>query len=115
MRYCHHCSAAWESEKKIPGVKECCEQCCAYLHCCKNCRFHDPYAPNQCRIPNTESVADRSGANFCDSFEFSEKNGNKGKRPQAQVQDAFAKLFGEDTSEESGKPTSLDDLFGSSK
>jgi hypothetical protein len=45
-----------------------CEHCGADVHCCRNCRFHDPYAPNQCREPTADYVADREKANFCDDF-----------------------------------------------
>jgi hypothetical protein len=70
MRICFRCKKEWKSDKRVPGVKESCESCGAYLHCCKNCRHHDPKAHNQCLIPNTEWVGDREGCNFCDEFEF---------------------------------------------
>lgn len=41
----------------------------AYLHCCRNCRFYDPNAHNQCREPQAEWVKDKEMANFCDFFE----------------------------------------------
>lgn len=106
MRRCHKCGAEWVSEKRQPGVTEYCDSCSAYLHSCLNCRFHDKYAPNQCRIPNTEGISDRAGANFCDEFEFvhsgeSVPSTTNGKGPQA----ALDQLFG------AAEPKkSLDDL-----
>lgn len=70
MRKCHRCGAEWDSIKRVPGVKEFCEKCSAYLHCCLNCKHHNPAYHNQCAIPNTDWVGDKAGANFCDEFEF---------------------------------------------
>lgn len=75
MFVCHKCGAEWVSEQKRPHFKAYCEGCSAYLHCCKNCKYHDLSAPNQCYIPNTETVADRSKMNYCDEFEFREGGG----------------------------------------
>ena len=112
--FCHKCGAPWESEKRQPGFKEVCEKCSAYLHCCKNCRFHVPTAPNQCYIPNTDHVADRKGLNFCEEFDFREgpPTGRAEAREKA-AREGFATLFGEDAAEES-KP-SFDDLFNPKK
>jgi hypothetical protein len=47
-----------------------CPSCDTDLRCCKNCRFWDPSAHNQCRENLTEYVPDREKANFCASFEI---------------------------------------------
>ena len=70
MYTCFNCGAAWESSLRQPAVKEICESCGAYLHCCRNCTYHRPGYPNECYIPDTEKIADRRRANFCDEFEF---------------------------------------------
>ena len=70
MFHCFNCQAPWESTLRQPAVKETCERCGAYLHCCKNCRFHRQGYPNACYIPDTEKIADKRRANFCDEFEF---------------------------------------------
>lgn len=108
---CHKCGAPWESDKRQPGFKEVCVKCGAYLHCCRNCRFHKVTAPNQCQIPNTEPVADRSGLNFCEEFEFNSKPNNAvGLNPAVQnARDAFAKLFGDEP--DTSPPLRFDDLF----
>lgn len=67
---CHRCGAAWESQARQPGVKEICDACGAYLHCCKNCSHHRRDRHNQCYIPNTDWVGDRATLNFCDEFSF---------------------------------------------
>lgn len=107
--FCHKCAAPWESDKRQPGFKETCTGCGAYLHCCKNCRFHTPSAPNQCYIPNTEYVADRKGLNFCEEFEFREglPKSDANTQKQQQARETLNSLFGDDDA----KPGSFDDLF----
>lgn len=122
MYSCHKCGASWESDKRQPGFKEYCAQCNAYLHCCKNCRFHLRSAPNQCYIPNTETISDRSAGNFCEEFAFKEANtAAKGSQEEDAARARLASLLGpsEKSSlpegfldEETRKPKSLDDLFG---
>jgi hypothetical protein len=42
-----------------------CSQCRAQLHVCRMCEFFDPAAPQQCREPVADLVADKQRANFC--------------------------------------------------
>ena len=65
---CYNCQTTTELERK-PGRNQTCPKCSSYLHCCCNCRFHDPAAHNQCREPQAEWVKDKEMANFCDYFE----------------------------------------------
>jgi hypothetical protein len=68
-----------------PGRSDLCPSCSASIHCCRNCRYHNPGAHNQCREPQAEWVRDREGANFCDYFEM-----RKG-RPDIQTTDRAAR------------------------
>lgn len=123
MRICHHCKTPWDSEKRQPGVKEYCIACSAWLHCCLNCRFHERGRPNQCQIPNTEAVADRAGANFCDEFAFREAAATQAKgQDETAVRDTIRTLFGDSPSpavdaqqllggEAPTQPKGFDDLF----
>lgn len=70
MHCCFKCETPWESSLRQPAVKETCSRCGSYLHCCRNCRFHRKGYPNECYIPDTEKIADKTRANFCDEFEF---------------------------------------------
>ncbi|GMU91923.1 MAG: hypothetical protein AMXMBFR4_09810 [Candidatus Hydrogenedentota bacterium] len=98
MRTCHRCGAEWVADVKTPGVKEYCEQCSAYLHCCLNCRHYNPAYHNQCAIPTTDWVADKEGANFCDEFEFKVVGAPEPHADRAaSARDAFGSLFGEST------------------
>lgn len=122
MYQCHKCGAAWESAKRQPGFKEYCDQCNAYLHCCKNCRFYLRSAPNQCYIPNTETIADKGAANFCEEFAFKEAGAEgPGSREQDAARAKLEELLGpakksslpgDFLESETRKPKSLDDLFG---
>lgn len=98
MRRCHSCGQPWESEKKVPGVKEFCEKCSAYLHCCLNCRHYEPAKHNQCAIPTTDWVGDKAGANFCDEFEFAVQHsaGGGGNDAEGAARERLGKLFGEE-------------------
>ena len=116
MAQCHNCGREWVTQKrvKVPGVKETCEGCEAYLHSCLNCRFHDLSAHNQCAIPKTEWVADRAKANFCDQFEW-RLPGPADERIKAggDARRAGDALFGEDEASAGEEcRTDLDSLFG---
>ena len=63
---CHGCGAEISMERV--GARDVCEWCQAYLHCCRNCDFHEPGAHNDCREPSAELVADKELGNFCDFF-----------------------------------------------
>lgn len=76
-------------ERKISFRAEC-TQCGAALHCCLNCKNYAPGKPNDCSIPGTEYVRDRSANNFCEEFVF------LGKGPSSKPENA---------------PRKFDDLF----
>lgn len=114
MKRCHNCGSEWVSDKKRPSVKEFCEKCTAYLHCCLNCRFYDPHAHNKCFIPTTDWVADRAGCNFCDEFDFADRE-EDAARPgeKKRAQEALKGLFGDETDEEHPEGRdAFDKLFG---
>ena len=66
---CQRCGA--EVAESAVGVRDVCERCRAYLHCCRNCEFYEPGAHNDCREPNAEVVADKEQGNFCEYFRLS--------------------------------------------
>lgn len=112
MKRCHHCKTEWVSEAKRPGFKEVCEQCSSYLHCCLNCRHHNPSLHNQCAIPTTDFVAKRDGANFCEDFEFKDDDPAAKDGGGAQARDALDNLFGGDAgAPESESLDRFKDLF----
>lgn len=70
VRYqCYKCQEELVFEVKI-GRRDTCPNCDAYLHSCRNCRFWDPGAHNQCREVKAEYIRDREDGNFCGHFKF---------------------------------------------
>ena len=69
-----------------------CESCRAYLHCCRNCRFYDTAAYNECRETMAERVVDKESANFCDYFAPSVQRGAVRAEGQG-AKEALDKLF----------------------
>ncbi|MFB0978715.1 MAG: hypothetical protein QMC73_13705 [Myxococcota bacterium] len=65
------------------GFRDCCVHCGADLHICRNCRFYDPAAYNECRESSAERVADAESSNRCDWFEASQLGGAGDKRTSA--------------------------------
>lgn len=47
-----------------------CEKCSAALHCCENCKNYQPGQPNDCKVPGTDPISDRSANNFCEEFQL---------------------------------------------
>ena len=50
------------------GRRDECPHCGADVHVCRNCRFYDATAYNECREPVAERVIDKERANFCPEF-----------------------------------------------
>lgn len=65
------------------GFQDCCDHCGADLHICRNCRFYDPAAYNECREPSAERVTDSERGNRCDWFEASDHAGGEDVRASA--------------------------------
>lgn len=64
---CHACATDLESEDPV-GRSARCLKCGSDLRCCRNCRFYDLSAYNECAEPSAERVLDKERANFCDYF-----------------------------------------------
>jgi hypothetical protein len=96
MKRCHRCKAPWESVMRQPGVKEICENCSAYVHCCLNCRFYNPAMSKACATPTADLVVDKEGLNFCDEFEFADESQQKqADHKQSKARQALDGLLGE--------------------
>jgi hypothetical protein len=105
---CWNCGAPLNLTGKIT-FRATCDVCHAALHCCRNCVYYKPGLPNDCMVPNTDYIADRTAINFCEEFKI------LGKAPEkkANPKDAAKKLFGDDEGEDESKdPKSrFNDLF----
>ena len=89
--FCYHCGKEMKFQDKVYR-QELCNQCGQYVHCCKNCRFYDPYAYQQCREPEAEWVSDKEMGNFCGYFKPGE---NKGSQEALERQKAAKKKLEE--------------------
>ena len=87
---CWKCGASLpEGERKI-SFRALCDQCGASLHCCQNCIYYAPGRPNDCAVPGTEYVADRTANNFCDEFSIL---GKLIAKPDPKLKKNFEDLF----------------------
>ncbi|MBI2898077.1 MAG: hypothetical protein HYY06_31275 [Deltaproteobacteria bacterium] len=84
--FCHKCRQEIVFEVKMARTDGC-PHCGVDLHCCKNCKYWDVSAHNQCKEHITEYITDRERANYCTFFEF-----NVGEREADQTSSARVKL-----------------------
>jgi hypothetical protein len=84
---CYKCKEELVFEVKIQR-RDTCPNCDTYLHCCRNCRFWDPKAHNECVEDVGEFVRDREDANFCGNFQFRLMD----EEPGGEADEAKAKL-----------------------
>lgn len=65
---CFKCGAGLKFSERV-GFREECESCGEDVHVCKNCRFYDASAYNECREPSAEVIREKERANRCEYFE----------------------------------------------
>ncbi len=92
MTNCWHCKKELQELPAKMPFRALCDHCSAWLHSCKNCVYYQPGLPNDCKVPGTEYVPDREGANFCEEF----KQATIEAKEDNSLSDAAKKLFGED-------------------
>ena len=64
---CAGCGADLGRMERV-GRRDTCSKCGVDLHSCRQCRFYDPRAYNECGEPQAERVLDKTRSNFCDYF-----------------------------------------------
>jgi hypothetical protein len=65
--HCFFCKKEIKAREKI-GRRDTCPHCGRDLKCCKQCKFYDVHAYNECREVSAERVVDKERSNFCDYF-----------------------------------------------
>ncbi len=88
MYICNFCKQEVEVYDGRVGRQDTCPNCNSFLHICKNCRFWDPNAHNECLETTTAFIRDREAPNFCASFQMKKYD----EKPLTSDQDAKAKL-----------------------
>ena len=71
---CWRCGTAIEARERV-GRRATCLACGSDLRCCRNCRFYDPPAHNQCREPQAERQVEKERGNFCEWFSLGARCG----------------------------------------
>ncbi len=75
------------SFQDTPGFRATCEKCDSDIHVCKNCRFYDVKAYNECTEPSAEVVREKERNNFCEYFE----PGGNGPKEKTSAEDLRSK------------------------
>lgn len=65
---CFNCGKQTSFTERV-GFRAECEHCHADARVCKNCRFYDVKAYNECREPSAEVVQIKDRSNRCDFFQ----------------------------------------------
>lgn len=89
--HCHSCGKLLSFVDSI-GFRQDCDQCRADVHVCKNCKFYDTGAYNECREPSADVVRDKEKANFCEYFQANTDGKSAGDDKQSLL-DAAEALF----------------------
>jgi hypothetical protein len=92
MKVCFKCGEIQQLDRRPLRAEEC-PSCRSSLHCCRNCRFHDPSVHNECLEVGTEMVRDREGPNFCDYFVFAEGERSNDAAELDSTKEKLAGLF----------------------
>ncbi|MGD8230079.1 MAG: hypothetical protein PVI20_20050 [Desulfobacteraceae bacterium] len=93
MMNCAFCSSVLEIEGAV-GRQDICPHCNRDLRCCKQCKFYDPHAYNECREVSAERIVDKERANLCDYFALrGSKGGRGGSDKVKEAKKALEALF----------------------
>ncbi len=66
--YCMRCGTLQEEGLGKISFRAECTKCSASLHSCIHCKYYQLGLPNDCRVPGTERVVDKTASNFCEEF-----------------------------------------------
>ena len=89
--HCWNCGVLLDLKGNV-SFRASCDSCHAPLHCCRNCVYYKPGMPNDCLVPNTDFVPDRTTNNFCEEF----KPLGKVQEKKVDAKDIAKKLFGDE-------------------
>lgn len=92
MAICRFCLQPIPVERKINRTAVC-PSCGQDVHCCRNCRFHDRAAHNECLEPQAEWTAIKEKANFCDYFEVAADSPERVGAPDPGARKRLEELF----------------------
>lgn len=87
---CWSCHKTWEYTPPM-ARGESCDDCGWDARVCRNCRFYDRHAYNECLEEQSELVKDKDRRNFCSYFES--RASGQGAKEKAD-ENPLDKLFG---------------------
>ncbi len=64
---CAFCGGKIKTGKEV-SRNDTCPHCGKDVRCCKQCKFYDTHAYNDCREVAAERIVDKERANFCDYY-----------------------------------------------
>ena len=67
MMNCAFCRGVLDISTQITR-SDTCPHCKRDLRCCKQCKYYDPKAYNQCREVLAQRIIDKERANMCEHF-----------------------------------------------
>lgn len=88
---CFHCGEKLQFKDRI-GLREECPKCRNDVHVCKNCKFYDSKAYNECTEPTAEVCREKDRANHCDYF-VAGSGGGSGAKSKDDLLSAAEALF----------------------
>jgi hypothetical protein len=90
---CAFCRGVIEIEGLV-SRRDVCPHCDRDLRCCRQCKFYDPNAYNECREISAERIVDKERANLCDHFMLRGSKGTSGSTNKAkEAKKALEALF----------------------
>jgi hypothetical protein len=96
-RHCWKCGLQYR-RLGLPGRSESCPRCGSDFKICLNCASYDPHVAQECRDGRADPVAEKHVANYCEYFEFAQREFvppavNHSREQKAR--DALKKLLGD--------------------
>ena len=115
---CWKCGARLQDLLLPLSRHEECPHCRVQLHVCRMCALFDSNAPQQCREPVADLVADKQRANFCGWFQINPHAYSVAAGQDTDTRRQLAALFGDDSAGDAPASADadpvrreLDDLF----
>lgn len=89
---CFECGAEISFVERLSRSDEC-PQCRADARVCKNCKFYDSKAYNECRETQADPIQEKHRSNLCDFFSPGSGGAAAEKSQAAQLRAAAEALF----------------------
>ena len=82
--HCVFCGKALSLDGKVMR-NDTCPHCNRDIRCCRQCKFYDRNAYNDCKEVMAERIVDKERANFCEYFVIKGASSGKGRTSEAKA------------------------------